>query len=282
MKKKLLSTLLLITIVGVMNSLAQAVCTPDISCVPVDSTFGICPDSATGLPLGTVGQAYTVTMSVKIPATVTLSGTTYNLTHLALTEILVDTAGTGNYDASLSDLGLNYLGNGTNTPSGGVAGPSGYTMTNYCYWNAPGSSCVIVNGIPNKEGTFPIKIKSKGRAVVFFVGVWGDGPENNDYRLVISSTTGIELLSSTKFDVKQNSPNPFSFNSTIEYAVPTTGKVSVDVRNILGELIYTENTTAQKGINTLLLDATKFTNGMYFYQINYNNTSITKRFIVNK
>ncbi|MBI2281056.1 MAG: T9SS type A sorting domain-containing protein [Bacteroidetes bacterium] len=30
------------------------------------------------------------------------------------------------------------------------------------------------------------------------------------------------------------------------------------------------------------LDASKLSNGMYFYQINYNNTSITKRFIVNK
>ncbi len=266
--------------VGVMNSSAQALCTPDISCVHPDSTFGICPDSATGLPAGIIAQAYTVTMSIKIPGSTTVSGTTYPLTHLALTDVLVDTAGGGTYIA-LSNLGLSYLGSGTNSPSGGAAGITGYTMTKFGYWNAPGQSCVIVSGTPNKAGTFPIRIKSEARVNVGMF-IWAPVPDNNNYRIIVNVPVGIELLHSAKFEVVQNAPNPFNDKTEIKFSSVNTTVVEFKVYDLLGSVVYNSSVKAEKGLNTIVLEANSFVPGVYMYAIKNGNSTITKRMVVSK
>lgn len=282
MIKKLLSTVLFISSVGVMNSSAQAAqCTSNISCVPPDSTFGICPDSATGLPAGTISQAYTVTMSIKIPASTVVAGVSYNLTHLALTEVKVDTSTSGTAVwVDLSAIGLTYLGSGTNAPSGGVTGISGYTMTKYCYWDAPGQSCVIVSGTPNKSGTFPIKIISQARAVFFGQGTWAAAPENNDYRLVVAAPSGVGSIDQVKFEVSQNTPNPFSDKSEIRFSSVNSSEVEFKVYNLLGSVVYNSNFKSIKGVNTISIDADALSPGVYMYSVKNGASTITKRMVV--
>ena len=281
MIKKLLSTGLFIASVGVMNSSAQALCTSNISCVPTDSTFGICPDSMTGLPAGTVGQAYTVTMSIKIPGSQTVAGIPYTLTHLALTEVKVDTSTSGSAVwVDLSVLGLTYLGSGTNSPSGGVTGISGYTMTKFGYWDAPGQSCAIVSGTPNKTGTFPIKIISQARAIFFGAGTWAAAPENTDYRLVVSAPTGIATMDLTKNDVSQNIPNPFSDKSEIRFTSVSSSDVEFKVFNLLGSVVYSSNFKSVKGVNTINMEANSFSPGVYMYSVKNGANTITTRMVV--
>ncbi len=280
--KKLLSSVLLISSLGVLDSSAQAVCTPNISCVPTDSTFGICPDSLTGIPAGILNIAYTVTMSIKLPATSIVLGQTVTLSHLALTEVLADTStsGTPAY-VDISVIGLTYLGNGTNTPSGGVSGISGYTMTKYCYWDAPGQSCVIVSGTPTKAGDFPIKIKSKGRGVAFGIGTWANATENNNYKLhVVDPAAGIESLNLSKFDVAQNMPNPFSTKSEIGFTSVHNSDVEFKVYDMLGAVVYSSNFKAVKGMNTIALDANSFAPGVYMYSVKNGAITTTKRMVV--
>lgn len=282
MIKKLLSAVLLITGLGVLDSSAQAVCTPDITCVPTDSTFGICPDSATGIPSGIINQAYTVTMSIKLPATSIVLGQTVTLSHLALTEVLVDTStsGTPAY-VDLSIIGLNYLGNGSNTPSGGATGIGSYTMTKFCYWDAPGASCVIVSGTPTKAGDFPIRIKSKARGVVSGFGTWANATENNNYILhVVDPAAGIESLNLSKFDVAQNIPNPFSTKSEIVFTSVNNSDVEFKVYDMLGAVVYSSNFKSVKGINTISLDANSFAPGVYMYSVKNGAITTTKRMVV--
>ena len=255
MKKTLLS---LIAIAAVSFAFAQN-CTPD----PQYTTPGVYPDSATGLAPAYVGIPYSETVTAVTPVDTCIVILFPPCTVIPIDSVVID----------------NFSG----LPAGFTVKSMNENNLNFVF---PGgsSSCMIITGTATagQVGSYPLSVSGLSWATVF--GTPTSQPFNVDYYtlVVLPAPTGIEELSTSTFSVKQNSPNPFSFNSTIEYAVPTTGKVSVDVRNILGELIYTENTTAQKGINKLQLDATKFTNGMYFYQINYNNTSITKRFIVNK
>ena len=49
MIKKLLLSFLLVASFGLTKLAAQ--CTPDISCIPTSTAYGICPDSATGLAI---------------------------------------------------------------------------------------------------------------------------------------------------------------------------------------------------------------------------------------
>jgi hypothetical protein len=279
MIKKLLSSVLLIATVGVVNSFGQqANCTPNISCVPTDSTFGICPDSATGLPGATLNQAYSVSMSIKIPASTTSFGQTVALSHLALTDVQVD-LGNGTY-VPAANLGLTYLGSGANAPSGGVSGINSYTMTKYCYWDAPGTACVIVSGTPNAVGTFPIRIKSQGRANTGFGYIWAPAPDNNKYRLVVTGPTGIETLDNVKFEVEQNYPNPFSDKSEIHYSSATAANVEFKVYNMLGAIVYSNKYKSEKGANTITVDANTFSPGIYMYSIKNGDNTITKRMIV--
>lgn len=279
MIKKLLFAFLLISVFGTTDSLAQASCTPDLSCLG-SATEGICPDSATGIPPAIISTPYTTTVSVKIPAVYTYMGTTYNLTHFVITNVDVDTSagGTGSF-VPLTAIGLNYMGSGGNTPSG-ATGVSGLTMTQHCYWTAPGSACVVVSGTPTKAGTFPIRIKSQIRTVVFGSGIWIPAPDNTDYRLVVASPTGIESNSAIKFDVKQNNPNPFSAVSRIEYTSQAAAEIDFKVFNMLGSVVYSKIIKADKGINSFDLDASSFSPGIYVYSLKNGDKTITKRMIV--
>jgi hypothetical protein len=279
MKKNLLLTFLFSSVIGTA-AFAQASCTPNLSCVGT-ATEGICPDSATGIPSANIGTAYNTTVSVKIPTSYDYNGTVYNFTHFAITNVTVDTTtgGSGNF-VPLASIGLTYLGNGTNTPSGGANAIPSYTMSKFAYWAAPGSGCVIVSGTPNKIGTFPIKIESQIRTLVFGSGVWIPAPENLDYRMVVMPPAGIESASALKFDVKQNTPNPFSGNSKIEFSTANPTDVEFKVFNMLGSVVYSKNIKAEKGLNTLELDANVFAPGVYVYSMKSSGKTITKRMVV--
>ncbi|MBI2281057.1 MAG: hypothetical protein HYU68_10275 [Bacteroidetes bacterium] len=216
MKKTLLS---LIAFAAVSIAFAQN-CTPD----PQYTAPGVYPDSATGLAPAYVGLPYDETIT-----TITPVDTCIVLIFPPCTVIPIDSVVIDNFSGlpagfnvvSLNENNLNFVFPGGST------------------------SCMRITGTATtgQEGTYPLTVSGLSWATVF--GAPTSQPFNVDYySLVIMPATGVEELSKTGFSVKQNSPNPFSSNSTIEYAVPAAGKVTVDVRNILGELIYTENTAA--------------------------------------
>ena len=279
MIKKLLFSFALVASIGLTKSIAQSTCTPDLSCLPGTATQGICPDSTMGIPSGIISSPYTVTMSIKIPATTVSGSTTYNLTHFAVTDVLIDITNTGTY-VPLTSIGLDYLGSGTNIPSGPVSGPSGVTMTKFCYWNAPSNGCVVVSGTPNTVGSFPIRIISQARALILTFGVWQAAPDNNDYVLVINNAASIETLNLSKFDVDQNSPNPFAENSEIRFSSVDNSNVEFKVFNMLGANIYNKNIKAAKGINSIKIEANSFAPGVYIYSITSGDKTITKRMVV--
>ncbi len=278
MIKKLLLSFALISTFGSVNSFAQVSCIPDLSCIAVGADHGICPDSTTGIPSGIVNQAYTTTMSIKIPSTTVSGGSTYNLTHFAVQDVLIDLTNTGNF-VPLSNIGLSYDGSGSNTPSG-ASGISGYTMTQHCYWSAPGNGCVVVSGTPNTVGTFPIKITSQARALALVIYIWSPAPDNFDYKLVITAPASVETLDLTKFEVEQNAPNPFTGKSEIRFSSVNSNNVDFKVFNLLGSVVYSNSFKADKGANSINIEANTFAPGVYMYSIKNGDQTITKRMIV--
>lgn len=254
MKKTLLS---LVAIASASFAFAQN-CTPD----PFYTTPGVYPDSATGLAPAYVGVPYDETITTITPVDTCIVLIFPPCTVIPIDSVVIDNFSglpTGFNVVSLNENNLNFVFPGGST------------------------SCMRITGTATagQEGTYPISVSGLSWATVF--GVPTSQPFNVDYySLVIMAATGVEELSTTTFSVKQNSPNPFSTNSTFEYYLPTAGKVSIDVRNVLGELVYSESSNANQGVNKHQLNASNFSNGVYFFQINYNNNIVTKRFIVNK
>lgn len=282
MKKSLLTVSLSIATVAAM---AQAVCTPDVSCLPPTQTGGVCPDSTSAIALltGTVGTPLTTTFSVKIPASTVYSGQTVTLNQFAVTNIEAKVNGAF---GPLSAVGMTYLGAGTNTPSSGN-GPSGVTMTKFCYFPAPAQAgkCIVVSGTPTVAGVFPIKISSQARGVIFGATVWAAAPDDNSYYLTINpSSVGLKttLVNGSQFGVISANPNPFADNTTILYNAPEAAKTTFTVFNVLGEQVYTNVYTAQAGQNAIEFKANNLTSGMYVYTLTNGKETTTQRLIIEK
>ena len=94
------------------------------------------------------------------------------------------------------------------------------------------------------------------------------------------------ILSS--FAVYQNYPNPFNPSTTIQYSIPATGDVTIDIYDVQGRAVRTlENAAQQAGDHSIVWDSrnnygTRVSSGTYFCQILFNNTSLVKKLLLIK
>jgi hypothetical protein len=134
-----------------------------------------------------------------------------------------------------------------------------------------------------------------------FVNAWGQlGAGTPDYRLTPASTattgaaftnpkfvggfTGINQLS----NVIENSfiiyPNPAGNQTTVAFNMVEKNNVTVAIYDVLGHLVSTEvqNNTFEKGYNTINLNTSALSNGIYYISLDVNGAKETKKVIINK
>jgi hypothetical protein len=250
MIKKLLSAVLLITSVGVTSSSAQ--CTPNVSCAG-SADYGICPDSATGIPAGTVGVAYSTILSIKAPATAA---------HWGQPAATID---------SLVMTGVDGL----------APGLSYHCVPANCSFVGGQNGCILISGTPTAVWNHIITVHIK--ACVAFNGSHFCDPtdhSNTQYRSKVNLPAGIESLDLTKFDVEQNAPNPFGDRSEIHFTSVNNTEVEFRVYDLLGAVVYVNKFKASKGVNTITIEANSFSSGVYMYSVKNGDTTITKRMVV--
>ncbi len=277
----MIKKLLFIFVLGISSTavFAQANCNADLLCLS-GATEGICPDSATGLPHATIGTYYTTTISIRVPTSTTIGGGgSVTLSHLCLTDVLIDNSGNGggNY-VPISTIGLDYLGSGTNTISVGT--PSGVTMTKHCYWTSGNDVCAILSGTPTAADTFPIRIKSKARAVVFGIGTWQDAPDNDQYKIIVDPLTYIAKIINSKFEFSYVDPNPFSDNTNVVFNNPVGSKIDFKVYNVLGKLVKSESMFGNAGENSINFSGSELNEGVYIFTLSNGTSTVSKRMIV--
>ncbi|MFA5405335.1 MAG: T9SS type A sorting domain-containing protein [Ignavibacteria bacterium] len=96
----------------------------------------------------------------------------------------------------------------------------------------------------------------------------------------INSNTGIIP---SNYKLEQNFPNPFNPSTTIRFALPKDGFVSLKMYDALGrevETLVSENLSA--GIQEVTYDASKLNSGIYFYRIYTNGFTDTKKMVLVK
>lgn len=72
----------------------------------------------------------------------------------------------------------------------------------------------------------------------------------------------------TEFSLKQNHPNPFNPTTVIEYALPKTSDVQITIFDVNGRIVQQlVNRKQQAGYYTVEWDASRYSSGVYFYQI---------------
>ena len=86
----------------------------------------------------------------------------------------------------------------------------------------------------------------------------------------------------------KNYPNPFSNSTTIEFTLPDTKKINIEIFDFTGTHVKTlVDKSYSQGTYTIVWDATNdggssVSNGMYFYTVKANNTQISKKLILIK
>ncbi len=82
------------------------------------------------------------------------------------------------------------------------------------------------------------------------------------------------------FTVSQNQPNPFTGTTTITVSSNTVAPVSVEVSNIMGQSIFTQNEGTVNGSKQITIDASNLQAGIYFYTVTVGSESQTKKMMV--
>ena len=101
----------------------------------------------------------------------------------------------------------------------------------------------------------------------------------------LSQATGIKPNSQivTKYELSQNFPNPFNPTTTISFSIPKSSKVKLIVYDILGrEVTQLVNGSFNPGKHELTWDAAFLPSGIYFYKLETNKFSDTKKLVLLK
>jgi hypothetical protein len=138
----------------------------------------------------------------------------------------------------------------------------------------------------NKMGDYFHMVSDSGGAHLAWCGTFG-GEQNVFYGHISYPLTGVEDQAGkqlpTTFMLSQNYPNPFNPTTMISLSLPRSGFVRLNVFTVLGEKVSTiveERLSA--GTHTIRWDATGLPSGVYFYRLEADEFTQTKRLVVLK
>ncbi len=97
------------------------------------------------------------------------------------------------------------------------------------------------------------------------------------------TSVGDDSTLPTTVELSQNYPNPFNPTTTIQFALPESGKFNLKVYNILGQEVATLiDGEMNSGIHKVNFDASRIASGVYIYKLVGNNVNISKKMILMK
>jgi hypothetical protein len=85
------------------------------------------------------------------------------------------------------------------------------------------------------------------------------------------------------FQLLQNYPNPFNPTTRIEFSLPKASRVILKIHDLLGKEIGTLiNEKLPAGVHSTIWNATNYPTGIYFYRLQTENFSKTKKLLLIK
>jgi len=86
-----------------------------------------------------------------------------------------------------------------------------------------------------------------------------------------------------KYSLSQNYPNPFNPSTIIKWQQPEKSFVTIKIYDVLGgEVITLVNEELAAGKHEVKFDASRFSSGIYFYQLKAGNYFETKKMVLVK
>ena len=112
---------------------------------------------------------------------------------------------------------------------------------------------------------------------------WGSVQQANfvasdSFKGILTDKVAVEKDAPSAFSVAQNSPNPFNPTTTINFTVPKSDRVTVEVYNVAGQKVDTlVNGTMSAGTHSAVWNASGKSAGVYFYTVKAGNFSKTMK-----
>jgi hypothetical protein len=88
-----------------------------------------------------------------------------------------------------------------------------------------------------------------------------------------------QKLVPTSFSLAQNYPNPFNGMTKIAFGMPTAGDYTLTIYNVTGQKVADFAGTSEAGMVTVDWDAANQASGVYFYKLNTDNFTDTKKMV---
>ncbi|MDX2130139.1 MAG: T9SS type A sorting domain-containing protein [Chloroherpetonaceae bacterium] len=86
-----------------------------------------------------------------------------------------------------------------------------------------------------------------------------------------------------KFELLQNTPNPFNPTTTIRYNIPSASRVELKIYDLLGREVATlENGVKEAGVYTIPFNGNNLASGIYFYKLVSGSFTETKKMMLIK
>jgi hypothetical protein len=142
----------------------------------------------------------------------------------------------------------------------------------------------------NSSATYELNITYMKDSTVGPASFGGSAPASINYQIYRKITQavppiGIENNNQTALDYRlnQNYPNPFNPSTTISFNLKKDGFVTLKIYNLLGQEVKTLiNKGMKSGQHTQTFIASDLTSGIYFYTINSNGFTDTKKMVLVK
>jgi len=98
-----------------------------------------------------------------------------------------------------------------------------------------------------------------------------------------SQVVEVNISSPTDFVLYQNYPNPFNPSTTIKFALPVESRVKINVFNSLGQLVETiMDKEMESGYHEVNFNASKYSSGVYLYQLQAQDYVSVKKMLLIK
>ncbi len=111
-----------------------------------------------------------------------------------------------------------------------------------------------------------------------------NNPYNDLYTIHPCATpTGVEAYEKTGgLVLYQNIPNPADDKTRISFLAPTAGQAVIEVFSLTGQKLFSEQLNAQFGENHIDLNTSSFAAGMYIYTLQFEDTVLSKKMVIEK
>jgi hypothetical protein len=113
-------------------------------------------------------------------------------------------------------------------------------------------------------------------------GLRTDNYQKNDTIKAVRKTdyVGIAETGIARISMSQNTPNPATGTTRIDYSLPTDGEVTFHVYTISGQELFNQVVETTSGKHSIDLNTTHLASGIYFYSMEFKGQRIVKRMSV--